>query len=131
WTMLTENVITAGICERRNRVQRSVCSSNPDPLLSALPPKADIRINRRGVVRHYVSVNYTESIRDWALDHSFENFLGRFGAQFGNRIHPHRLGEFDTVLFTNLQGLWPERGNRGERAPALADCTREQALSQW
>jgi len=40
--MLTENVITAGICERRNRVQRSVCSSNPDPLLSALPPKADI-----------------------------------------------------------------------------------------
>src|SRR6516164_7596676 len=45
-----------------------------------------LRINRRGVLRYHVSVNDTESIRDWALDRSCENVLGRFGARFGNRI---------------------------------------------
>src|SRR5690349_20366145 len=88
-------------------------------------------IDRRWVLRHYISVNDTESIRDWVLDRGFENFLGRSGAQFANRIHPHRLDEFDTILFTNVQGLWPERSNRGERAAALTDDAPEQALCQW
>src|SRR6516225_4984985 len=79
---------------------------------------------------HHVSINDTEGIGYRILDRSFENVPSRFGARFGNRIHRHRLDEFDTVLFANLQGFWPERSNRGERAAAFADCAYEQASSQ-
>jgi len=54
-------------------------------------------IDRRGVLRYYVSVYYTESIGDWALDRSFENFLSRFGAQFSKGLHSHCVDEFDSV----------------------------------